>query len=94
MIRAVALGGLIALAAGCSLGSREIDHASVEQAIRRSIESQGGKLRSITCPSGREARKGARFDCAVVFTDGKKARAHVTLADDAGHFDYTMEPAR
>ena len=43
------------------------------------------KRKSITCPSDLKAKKGADFDCDIVYTDGTKATITLHQQDDKGH---------
>ena len=83
---AVLLAGTLAACGGA--GTKTVDPASVEQAIRADITRQGGALQSITCPAGIKATKGTTFDCTIALPDGSRAVAHVTMTS-ADKFDFT-----
>ena len=83
---AVLLAGTLAACGGS--GTKTVDHASVERAIRADITRQGGSLQSITCPDGIKAKQGTTFDCAIGLPDGSKAVAHVTMTSPT-RFDFT-----
>ncbi len=79
---AVAALGLAGLA-GC--GTTTIDSDKAETAITKAVTEQAGaKVKSVTCPEGKEAEKGATFTCRVVGTDGSTGDALVTMKDDKG----------
>jgi Domain of unknown function (DUF4333) len=80
--------GLIAgLAAAVALGgcSTEIDAAKGEKLISKAVKAQvGARIRTVTCPEGLKARKGATFRCTVTGADGSKGDVVVTERDDKG----------
>jgi hypothetical protein len=80
-------GAAAGLAAALALGgcSTEIDAAKGEKLIRRAVTAQvGAKVRSVTCPKGLTAKKGATFRCRVVGADGSSGQVTVTERDDKG----------
>jgi hypothetical protein len=78
-VAGLALAGL----AGC--GTTTIDSAKAEKAITTAVTQQAGaKVKSVTCPEDKEAKKGGSFTCSVVGTDGSTGNAIVTMKDDEG----------
>jgi hypothetical protein len=79
---AIAAAGALGLT-GCGT---EIDSAKGERLIRRAVSEQvGADVRSVRCPKGLEARKGATFRCTVTGRDGSTGQAVVTERDDNGN---------
>ena len=68
---------------GCAT---KIDDAKGEQLIRKAVTEQVGvPVRSVDCPKGLTAKKGATFRCTVTGQDGTTGQARVTERDDKGH---------
>jgi hypothetical protein len=74
---------LVALIAGC--GETTIDQKGAEDLAKKVAASAGVKLKSVSCPSGLKAKKGADFDCKLVARDGSKGTITVHQLDDKGH---------
>ena len=75
-------------AAGC--GETVIDSAKVEKFIGKSVIDQAGvRVKSVSCPKDRPAKKGDTFTCTVVGKDGTKGQATVTQRDDEGNVGTT-----
>jgi hypothetical protein len=72
------------LASGCSTGEIKIDQKKAEGLAQRIGNSGTVKLRSAHCPSGIKAKKGADFDCNLVYADGTKATITMHQLDDKG----------
>jgi hypothetical protein len=77
---AVALAVLIA---GC--GQTTIDQKGAEGLAKKVANSGTVKLTSVSCPSGLKAKKGADFDCKLVYQDGTKGTITLHQLDDKGH---------
>jgi hypothetical protein len=77
---AVALAAMIA---GC--GETTIDQKGAENLARKVANSGQVKLKSVSCPSGLKAKKGANFDCDLVYADGAKGTITLHQLDDKGH---------
>ena len=71
------------IASGCGTGRLEIDHLKAEQ-LARQIGSAKRPVESASCPSGVKAKKGANFDCDLVFRDGTKGKITIHQLDDKG----------
>lgn len=81
-VAGLALAGL----AGC--GTTKIDPAKAEKLITNAVTQQArAKVKSVTCPEGKEAKKGGTFTCAVVGSDGSTGNVLVTMKDDGGAVD-------
>jgi hypothetical protein len=78
----LALATLLA-ASGCSTGQLQIDHKKAED-LARQIGAVKGAVRSASCPSGVKAKKGADFDCKLVYADGRTGTITVHQLDDKG----------
>ena len=69
--------------AGC--GETVIDSGKVEKSIGKTVIDQTGiRVKSVSCPAGRVAKKGDTFTCKVVAKDGTTGQAVVTQRDDEG----------
>jgi NAD(P)H-hydrate repair Nnr-like enzyme with NAD(P)H-hydrate epimerase domain len=77
---AVALAAVIA---GC--GQTTIDQKGAETLARKIANSGQVKLKSVSCPSGLKAKKGADFDCKLEWADGAKGTITLHQLDDKGH---------
>ena len=75
---------LAAFAAGCSTGEIKIDQKKAEGLARKIAGSGTVPLKSVSCPSGLKAKKGADFDCDLVYTDGTKGTITLHQLDDKG----------
>jgi hypothetical protein len=74
---------LVAGLAGCST---KIDRAASEKAIREAVTEQlQSDVRSVDCPRGLVAKKGATFSCQVTGMDGTRGTAQVTERDAKGN---------
>ncbi len=83
LLPAAVAGLALTSLAGC--GTTTIDTDKAESAISKAVTEQAvAKVRSVTCPKGKEAKKGGTFTCAVVGTDGSTGNALVTMKDDNG----------
>ena len=79
----LAVAGAVLLA-GC--GATSIDTAKAERFIKATVAGQvGAKVKSVGCPSGKTAKKGATFTCTVTGADGTKGDALVTERDNKGN---------
>ena len=76
LVVAVATAALVA--AGC--GETVIDSVKTEAAIQSNLEkSLHHKVSSVSCPSEQKVEPNATFDCAVDFSNGKKATATLKI---------------
>lgn len=77
---------LTAAVAVAACGTTTIDSGKAEDLVEKAvITDAGAKVKSVTCPEDKEAKKGATFTCEVVGTDGTKGDAIVTETDDEGN---------
>jgi hypothetical protein len=77
---------LVPLVLGLAGCSTKIDDAAGEKLIRKAVSQQvKAKVRTVTCPKGLTAKKGATFSCQVTGTDGTTGTALVTEKDDKGN---------
>ena len=67
--------------AGCSLSTTEIDSAQAEKFVRGAFEKPP---RSVSCPSGVEAKEGGTLNCKAVDSTGKRYVVTLHMADDEG----------
>jgi hypothetical protein len=74
---------LTAVIAGC--GETVIGQKGAEDLAKKVASSAGVKLKSVSCPSGLKAKKGADFDCKLVAQDGSKGTITLHQLDDKGH---------
>jgi hypothetical protein len=74
---------LVVLVAGC--GDITIDQKGAEGLAKKVGNSGQVQLKSVSCPSGLKAKKGASFDCNLVYQDGTKATITLHQLDDKGH---------
>jgi hypothetical protein len=79
--RATLAVAAIALA-GCSFSTTEIDAGQAEKFVRGAFEKPP---RSVTCPSGVEAKKGGTLTCKAVDSTGKRYEVTLHMSDDEGH---------
>src|SRR5437763_16842063 len=83
--RVVTLGLAMTLAAaGCSTGQLQIDQKKAEGLARQIAGSGTVSLKSVSCPKGLKAKKGADFDCELVYADGTKGTITIHQLDDKG----------
>jgi hypothetical protein len=69
---------------GCSL-RRQIDTDRAEAEIKRDLSAQtGAPLRFVHCPDQVDAKKGARFSCTAVASDGSRIPIRVVQTDGNG----------
>jgi hypothetical protein len=76
------MGSLVALA-GC--GSTTIDKGKAEKLARKAAGSGTVALKTVSCPSGLTAKKGASFDCDLVYADGTKGTITIHETDAKGN---------
>jgi hypothetical protein len=81
----LALAAAIAiLLAGCNL-KKQVDTDRAEAEIKRDLSSEiGERLRSVRCPDEVDAKKGAKFSCTAVASDGSRIPIRVTQTDGNG----------
>jgi hypothetical protein len=75
---------LATLAAGCSAGSIKIDRKKTEDLARKIAGSGSVPLKTVSCPNGVKATKGADFNCNLVYADGTKGTITIHQLDDKG----------
>ena len=82
-LRLFSPAGIIAAAAlaGCGLSTTEIDAGQAEKFVRGAFEKPP---RSVSCPSGVEAKKGGTLTCKAVDSTGKRYEVTLHMADDEG----------
>jgi hypothetical protein len=68
--------------AGCSLSTTEIDAGQAEQFVKGAFAKPP---RSVSCPSGVEAKKGGTLTCKAVDSSGKRYEVTLHMSDDEGH---------
>jgi hypothetical protein len=74
----------VVLLAGCGDG-RTIDHKRAEELARKVANMTGQvDVKSVSCPSGEKLKRGAGFDCDLVYTEGTKAKITIHQLDDKG----------
>jgi uncharacterized protein DUF4333 len=83
----VALATALA-ATGCnaslSTGDIKIDQKKTEGLARQIAGSGTVPVKSVSCPKGLKAKKGADFDCDLVYADGTKGTITIHQLDDKG----------
>lgn len=52
------------------------------------------KVKSVSCPDDIEASKGTKADCKLTLVDGSSGTVHITMTDDNGGFDYSLNGVR
>ena len=75
---------LAAYAAGCSTGEIQIDQKKAEGLARQIASSGTVPVKSVSCPKHLKAKKGADFDCDLVYSDGTKGTITIHQLDDKG----------
>jgi Domain of unknown function (DUF4333) len=71
---------------GCSTATHEIDHKKAE-GLAQQIGTVKGTVKSASCPSGVKLKKGATFDCKLVYTSGRSATISIHQVDDKGRIE-------
>lgn len=61
-----------------------------EDSIKAGLEAKGLKVESVTCPTGKSAKKGDNFDC-IGKAGGKDFTVSVEQTDDNGAVKWTLE---
>src|SRR3954464_13481630 len=79
---AAAVAAAAVLLAGCSLSTTEIDAGQAEKFVKGAFAKPP---RSVTCPSGVEAKKGGTLNCKAVDSAGRRYVVTLQRADDEGH---------
>jgi hypothetical protein len=75
------LAASAALIAGCSTSTTQIDSARAERFVKRAFASPP---KSVSCPSGIEAKKGRTITCRAVDATGRRYDVVLHMADDKG----------
>ena len=73
---------LVVAVAGC--GEVKIDSGKAEDLARKVAGSGTVKLTSVSCPDDIKAKKGADFECDLVYADGTKGTITIHQQDDEG----------
>jgi hypothetical protein len=73
---------LVAAIAGC--GEVKIDSGKAEGLAKKVAGSGTVKLTSASCPDDIKAKKGADFDCDLVYADGTKGTITIHQENDDG----------
>jgi broad-specificity NMP kinase len=76
---------IIAALPGC--GKTTIDSKKLEKLLAANFT--GGTVKSVSCPSGVEAKRGYTFTCSVTLDDGRQGKQGIRIANDKGHVDTT-----
>ncbi|MDX6664745.1 MAG: hypothetical protein QOG68_951, partial [Solirubrobacteraceae bacterium] len=67
-----------------------IDNGKLEKAVKDDFKQAGVPLKSASCPSDVEAKKGKTLDCTVVYSsDGSSHKLTVHVNDSKGNVSYT-----
>jgi hypothetical protein len=75
---------LAATVAGCSTGEIKIDQKKAEDLAKKIADSGRVRVKSVSCPGDLKAKKGADFECDIVYADGQKATITMHQLDDKG----------
>jgi hypothetical protein len=75
---------LAATVAGCSTGEIKIDQKKAEDLAKKIADSGRVRVKSVSCPADLKAKKGADFECDIVYADGQKATITMHQLDDKG----------
>ncbi len=67
--------------AGCKT---QIDQDKVQALVKSVCEEKKVKVKSVSCPAGREAKEGDEFECTGELEDGSKFAAKVKQTDAKG----------
>src|SRR3954447_12760623 len=70
------------MVSGCGLSTTEIDAAQAEKFVKGAFAKPP---RSVSCPSGVEAKKGKTLVCHAVDSVGKRYEVTLHMSDDEGH---------
>ena len=70
---------------GC--GKTTIDSKKLEKLIAENFT--GATVKSVSCPSNVEAKRGYTFNCAVTLDDGRQGKQGVLITNDKGHIQTT-----
>ena len=74
-------------AAGCK---KQLDSGKAESSIKSGLEAKGVKVESVSCPSGKAAKKGDTFDCTGK-AGGKDFTVTVEQQDDEGNVKWALK---
>lgn len=94
-MRRVVIAAVVIGLSGCSFGAGTIDHKKAEN-LARKVAGGNSKvaLKSVSCPSGIKLKKGATFDCDVVYGNGAKATITLHQLDDNGRVETGLRDIR
>ncbi len=71
---------------GLGACSKKIDNEKLEKSIRDELLApKGVMVSSVSCPSGRTAKAGDKFTCAVTTSKGESITVTVEQKDDSGN---------
>src|SRR6476620_1827658 len=73
-------------ASGCSTATHQIDHKKAED-LARQIGTLKGPVKSASCPSGVKLKKGADFDCKLVYVSGRTGTITIHQLDGKGRIE-------
>jgi hypothetical protein len=65
-------------------GDRTIDNKKAEDLARRIADTGRVRLKTVSCPTGVKAKKGATFDCKLVYAEGTRGTITIHQTDDKG----------
>jgi hypothetical protein len=85
MLRLLAISlatALVVAITGC--GTATIDSGKAEGLVKKVAAGSQTPLKSVSCPEDVKAKKGADFDCDLVFADGTKAKLTIHQDNDSG----------
>lgn len=77
-----------ATACGSSEAPTILNTEKVERSIEQSSLDQRGTNAQVSCPSGVHQKKGLKFSCTAVVSDGSSTRFDVTELDGSGRVHY------
>ncbi|HEY2055835.1 MAG TPA: DUF4333 domain-containing protein [Solirubrobacterales bacterium] len=76
---------LALLVAGCG-GGTNVDYQKASETVRASLESKGegfgAQVENVDCPQGVKVEPGTKFECTVLYPDGKVAYALLKIRTD------------
>lgn len=65
-----------------------IDHEKLEAAIKKECDGKEWPVKSVSCPTGKSAKPGDKFECTVTFKDDQKLPVDVSVEDSAGNVKF------
>ena len=73
---------------GCK---NQLDNKKLEGAITDGLKAKGVALKSVSCPSDRQAKSGDKFTCDAVTDGGDKLVVNVEQTDDQGNVNWKVD---